>query len=590
MAAKDPNLVFTRAREAYAAGHLAETASLLDDLSRLAEPHAAILHLRALTAKGMGDRSTARICFEQALGLQPDDPEILSNYGNLLLDLGDIDGALASYGQALAARPGFTDALLNRAAVLQKIERHEEALSDLDAALRSLPANPRALTMRGTSLLALGRLEQASTAFDAALKSDPGRPNAIAGRATVALRRGEQQAVSMFKKAAAARPGDPKVILKLAEAMEAAGDPQALATMEGLARDHPHWAEGQAILARMRWEAGEGPAFTRSLTEAVSRMPGDESLWTALVGVLSAADMRVEAADAAARGQQAVGGSPTLALMEAVQASEIGDLDRADAAFARIPPGLSGSRTAEARHRLRTREIDRAQSLITAEFADRPWDVTAWALQGVLWRRTADKRYDWLHQQPGLVSQQTLDLSAGQIDSIVSLVRSLHRTHVHPIGQSLRGGTQTRGRLFERTEPEIRLLHEAIGEAVSRHWSSLPKPDERHPLLRLRERKPRIEGSWSVRLTNGGFHVAHVHPEGALSSASYLAVPGSVESGEGWLEIDSPPPELGLDLGPIRSFEPRPGTLVLFPSTMFHGTRSFGCGERLTVAFDVLAG
>ena len=42
-----------------------------------------------------------------------------------------------------------------------------------------------------------------------------------------------------------------------------------------------------------------------------------------------------------------------------------------------------------------------------------------------------------------------------------------------------------------------------------------------------------------------------------------------------------------LDLPPIRLIEPRPGRLVLFPSTMWHGTRPFAQGERLTVAFDV---
>ena len=33
--------------------------------------------------------------------------------------------------------------------------------------------------------------------------------------------------------------------------------------------------------------------------------------------------------------------------------------------------------------------------------------------------------------------------------------------------------------------------------------------------------------------------------------------------------------------------EPKPGRLVLFPSTMWHGTEPFAAGERLTVAFDV---
>jgi len=40
-------------------------------------------------------------------------------------------------------------------------------------------------------------------------------------------------------------------------------------------------------------------------------------------------------------------------------------------------------------------------------------------------------------------------------------------------------------------------------------------------------------------------------------------------------------------LPPIRTIEPKPGRLVLFPSTMWHGTRPFDAGERLTVAFDV---
>ena len=38
---------------------------------------------------------------------------------------------------------------------------------------------------------------------------------------------------------------------------------------------------------------------------------------------------------------------------------------------------------------------------------------------------------------------------------------------------------------------------------------------------------------------------------------------------------------------PARLVEPAPGRLVLFPSWLWHGTRPFGDGERLTVAFDV---
>ena len=61
-------------------------------------------------------------------------------------------------------------------------------------------------------------------------------------------------------------------------------------------------------------------------------------------------------------------------------------------------------------------------------------------------------------------------------------------------------------------------------------------------------------------------------------------------STEGWLALGEPPTSLGLDVEPYRLIEPRPGRLALFPSYTWHGTRPFTAGERLTVAFDVVAG
>ena len=95
-----------------------------------------------------------------------------------------------------------------------------------------------------------------------------------------------------------------------------------------------------------------------------------------------------------------------------------------------------------------------------------------------------------------------------------------------------------------------------------------------------------------VRLTEGGYHTAHFHPNGILSSACYIAVPeetvADASDKAGWLGLGRPPPELGVDLEPLASFEPRPGRLVLFPSFLFHGTRRVTGGERLTVAFDLV--
>ena len=59
------------------------------------------------------------------------------------------------------------------------------------------------------------------------------------------------------------------------------------------------------------------------------------------------------------------------------------------------------------------------------------------------------------------------------------------------------------------------------------------------------------------------------------------------EGEQGWLKLGEPQAELGLGLAPFRTVEPKAGRLVLFPSTMWHGTIPFAAGERMTVAFDV---
>jgi hypothetical protein len=155
-------------------------------------------------------------------------------------------------------------------------------------------------------------------------------------------------------------------------------------------------------------------------------------------------------------------------------------------------------------------------------------------------------------------------------------------------GQSVRGGTQTDGNLFQRIEPEIIAMRDAIRGAVADHAAQLPPTAPDHPLLRQRPQLIQFTGSWSVRLVGGGMHANHIHPMGWLSSALYICLPPDLGNGHaGSLTLGEPPSQLGLDVPPHRLIEPKLGTLALFPSWMWHGTRPFGEGERLTVAFDV---
>jgi hypothetical protein len=184
-------------------------------------------------------------------------------------------------------------------------------------------------------------------------------------------------------------------------------------------------------------------------------------------------------------------------------------------------------------------------------------------------------------------------LPAGE-EVLAAVVPVLHRLHdgsAFPLGQSLRGGTQTRGNLFQRTEPELARLQETLMAALEDYRAKLPPADPAHPLLRHRDTSWAITGSWSVRLSGGGdYHAPHLHPQGIISSALYCELPdglGDKEDRPGWIELGRPAPDLRLDLEPLYALQPHQAHLALFPSTLYHGTRPFTEGRRLTVAFDV---
>ena len=175
------------------------------------------------------------------------------------------------------------------------------------------------------------------------------------------------------------------------------------------------------------------------------------------------------------------------------------------------------------------------------------------------------------------------------MNGLAKRLRELHVSKAEPLDQSVRGGTQTDGNLLLRTEPVFRRLRRALMAAVDEHVRQLPAFQANHPTL-LKNREPRrISGSWSVRLSQTGHHVDHVHSQGWLSSAFYVALPPkstTADQHDGWLALGECR-ELAPSLAPYKLVEPKVGQLVLFPSTMWHGTRPFPSGERMSVAFDV---
>lgn len=585
MSGNDVTTLFSRAEHAFAAGQLDAARDYLKAVRRAAGDHPAIFHLLALVEKNSGDAQAARTAFDRALELDPANPEIAANAGNFHRGQGDHERALQCYDRALAAAPGNLSALLGRASCLASLERFEQAREAFRKAAALAPVDHRPWSGLGALERQAGNLAAAAEAFDQSLARSPSATVPLHGRARVALERGEEDARDRFVELERCLPDDPNAALGAAEALVPVDQARAIAALEAVARRFPDWPDPQSALARLRWERGEQQGFAAGLEAAVDDRPFNQAMWSALVETYGGIDRHRDAADAAGRAYSALG-LDLFRLLEASHASEAGDMERADAVFAELR-GASGTSLAEARHLLKRGEVERSEALLDVARAASPDDIAAWAWTGIVWRLKDDPRADWLYQVDRLVGVGAMAATAAEIEDIAAHMASLHHAASFPIGQSLRGGTQTRGRLFDRADPKAQRLRELLAALVEAHWSNLPDEDPSHPLLRHRARAPRFAGSWSVRLTDAGYHVAHFHPRGLLSSACYLRLPEPRQGQEGWLELGRPPADLGLDLPPLVRIEPKMGALALFPSYLFHGTVPFPKGERLTVAFDV---
>ena len=284
----------------------------------------------------------------------------------------------------------------------------------------------------------------------------------------------------------------------------------------------------------------------------------------------------------------ALGPAQQLEFLEATALGETGGGAAALEILTRLPLlGDGDSAICALRNLIRVGRYHDALMLAERPYPEPGLDAI-WPYRALLWRLLGDPRWDWLEGDARLVQSYDLSAEIGPLAELAECLRGIHRGSGQPLNQSVRGGTQTDGNLFARAEPEIRRLREVIAAAVHDYVARLPPPDPAHPTLRGSRTPLRFEGAWSVRLRGAGYHHDHVHTRGWISSACYIALPDtSAEVPEaGWLTFGENR-RLLPDLEGFRTVEPIPGRLVLFPSTMWHGTRPFDRGERLTVAFDI---
>lgn len=486
-------------------------------------------------------------------------------------------------------------AQVSQAAALAEAGRADEALAILAAVTARADAPWQAVSAHADLLKKTGRLSDSAEQYR---RLTVVRPQSIPARHNLASALGDMGRAAeaeVWCREAMALGGDaPETWLVLARALQAQNrfDEAEQAYRQALAR-RPAYVDALRDLSQLIWmRDADVSAATAVLDPAIAASPADPGPRQIKARLLEYAGQAEAAYQTLTAG--VLDGAGELAAAYVMQTRDpsraLAHAERAAALAARPEPAVM---VAQVACHLALGEPEAALRLIDILRGMEPLNQHVLACQATAWRMIGDPRYRELYNYDAFVRPYRLEAPKGWATLeayLVDLAKALHDLHglkTHPIGQSLRGGSQTNAPLSQSDDPAIRAFFTVIEKPIREYMAAVGHGSD--PLRARNTGEYRVQGSWSVRLRPNGFHTDHIHSEGWLSSACHIELPSAVDGDghEGWLRFGAPP--ILPDLAAEHYVRPQPGTLVLFPSYMWHGTQPFGGdASRLTLAFDVV--
>mgnify|MGYP001341292415 CR=1 FL=1 len=152
-------------------------------------------------------------------------------------------------------------------------------------------------------------------------------------------------------------------------------------------------------------------------------------------------------------------------------------------------------------------------------------------------------------------------------------------------GQSVKMGFQTDGDLFRFPKINLQSLKKIIYEEIDTYY--LKFKNQKCGFIKNWPTEKNIK-SWHIVLKKQGYNNTHIHPEGWLSGVIYLKVVPTLGKNEGAIKFD-----IGGRFSDrkysTKLHNPKMGDIILFPSSLYHGTIPFSSeAERIIISFDLI--
>ncbi len=441
-----------------------------------------------------------------------------------------------------------------------------------------------------------GRLVQAEHDYRQLLLELPGHPEILNRLGVLYTQSGRpQQALQAFSDAAAAAPADPALQSNLARSALQLGWPETAHDAARRAVDLGAGATAWSLLATALKDLDRLDEAVEACRHGLRHDAGDPALRFNLATCLLLAGRSAEALEVYRRLVAEYPRRPRFRHGLGSALAALGDRSSAELAYRQtlqLAPQRQDTRVDLAVLLLQLCRASEALAVLQPTAAPLPLSPAAIAVLGVAAWEAAERRWverllDW--------PQVLLKLAGPQLDADerIALISAIVETAGLRAASSLkttRGGRQT-GRLGPGSAAPIvgfierlqQTVAAALDDAQSR-WRALD-----HPLAGQRPSAWQLQ-VWATVIDAGGFQAPHLHPGGWASGVYYLAVPPDADGEHGVIEFGRPPAELSdWQSGPTLRHAPRPGELLLFPSSSYHRTLPHQGGQqRISIAFDLL--
>jgi tetratricopeptide (TPR) repeat protein len=588
------------------ANELPQAEGLISRVLTLAPDDAEALQLLGLVRAAQGFFPEAIELYSRSLSLKPDQPHVHANLGGVLMRLSRFDEAVAALGEAVRLKPNFAKAHLNLALALAAAGDHAAAEKSCRNALRLQPNFLLARQTLAAELNALKRPKEAESVARSALAMGSRDVRQVAAlEHNLGVSRKMQNdyagALRLFDAARAKVPDMPLVDYNRGNTLQELGrlEEAVHAYQLAIARN-PLDLLAHKDLNGLLYRLGDDDNFLRSYDDAaalypeIGELPLEKANFLFLKGEYEKA--REQFSRAAYLAPESVTPHDGLGLILARQ-GEFAHAVREHEIAVRMEPENAHAWRNFAETHLRAGDPGAAlKALDRSLFIDAQNQFTL-AFRGLALRLLGDAEEEVLNDYENFVRVYDIAPPEGFADTQsfnAALNAELDRLHVdkrESIEQTLRKGSQTHDDLFGKGHALSELLRARIDEAVADYIARM-KEAPQHPLLARKTAGFVYSASWSARLFDCGYHTNHVHPKGWISSAYYVGLPDAVEkpgAKEGWIKFGEPNFDCGLKDAIRLTVQPRVGTLVLFPSYMWHGTIAFSSSQsRTTIAFDVV--